>query len=79
MPVVGDHRIEVISGNFRLPAVDLDPVLSSAGAGWEGLLLEQHDSGSPRLVDAPEHFSPKHLLRLNTGGRSASDWRITGR
>ena len=66
--VVRDRRIEVISGALRLPAVDLDPVLSSAGVGWEGILLEEHDSVTPRLVNAPEHFSSKHILRLNTGG-----------
>jgi len=76
--VVRDRRIEVISGALRLPAVDLDPVLSSAGVGWEGILLEEHDSVTPRLVNAPEHFSSKHILRLNTGGPSRSDWRVDG-
>jgi len=45
-------------------------VLSSAALGWEGLLLEGHDSRTPRPVEAPEHFSTKHLLRLNTGSRA---------
>jgi len=68
-----------MSGDLRLPAVNLDPVLSSACVGWEGFLLEGHDSITPRLVDAPEHFSGKHILRLNTGGGSMSNWRIDGR
>jgi AraC family transcriptional regulator len=74
-----NRRIEVMSGDLRLPAVNLDPVLSSAGVGWEGFLLEEHDSITPPLVDAPEHFSAKHILRLNTGGGSMSNWRIDGR
>lgn len=73
-----DRRIEVISGALRLPAVDLDPVLSSASVGWQGFLLEGHDSITPRLVNAPEHFSSKHLLRFNTGGPSRSDWLVDG-
>ena len=79
MVVVPDRRIEVISGDLRLPAVELDPIRSSAVIGWQGLLLEQHDSGTPRPVEAPEYFSPKHLLRLNTGVPSPNDWRIDGR
>lgn len=79
MAPVGERRIEVVRGSQTFLAVDLDPVLSSARVGWQGLLFEQHDSGSPRLVDAPEHFSTKHLLRLNTGGTSTSEWRINGR
>ena len=67
-----------MSGALRLPAVDLAPVLSSASVGWQGFLLEGHDSITPRLVDAPEHFSSKHILRLNTGGPSRSDWRVDG-
>ena len=58
--------------------MDLAPVLSSASVGWQGFLLEGHDSIIPRLVDAPEHFSSKHILRLNTGGPSRSDWRVDG-
>ena len=76
--VVGDRRIQVISGDLKLPAVDLDPILSSASVGWKGLLLEQHNSGTPQAVEAPEHFSTKHLLRLNTGVASTNDWRIDG-
>ena len=79
MVVVPDRRIEVVSGDKRLPAVDLDPLLSSAAAGWQGLLFEQHSSGSPRLVETPEYVSSKHLLRLNTGIPSSNEWFIDGR
>ena len=75
---VENRRIQVISGDLSLPAVDLDPIRSSAGLGWNGLLLEEHNSGTPRAVEAPEHFSTKHLLRLNTGVPSTNDWRIDG-
>ena len=46
-------------------------MLPSAVVGWEGPLLEGHDSGTPRPVEAPEHISTKHLLRLNLGGSPA--------
>jgi hypothetical protein len=52
--------------------VDIDPLLSSAAAGWQGLLFEQHSSGSPRLVDVPEYFSSKHPLRLERPGQIGS-------
>ena len=78
MAVVEDRRIQVISGDLTLPAVELDPVRSSAGVSWKGLLLEEHDSGTPRAVEALEQFSTKHLLRLNTGVPSTNDWRIDG-
>lgn len=77
--VLGARRIEVIQGSTRTPAVWLEPVLSSAGVGWKGLLFEQHTSETPHVVEFPEHFTPKHLLRLNTGGPSTNDWRIDGR
>lgn len=76
--VVGDRRIEVVSGDLTLPAVNLDPILSSAGVGWKGLLLEEHNAGTPHAVEAPEHFSTKHLLRLNTGVPSTNDWCVDG-
>lgn len=79
MAVVGDRRIEVISGGTRTPAVWLKPILSSTGVGWKGLLFEQHTSETPHVVEFPEHFATKHLLRVNTGGPSTNDWRIDGR
>ena len=79
MAVVGGRRIEVISGGTRTPAVWLKPILSSTAVGWKGLLFEQHTSETPHVVEFPEHFATKHLLRVNTGGPSTNDWRIDGR
>ena len=77
--VVGERRIEVIRGITRTPAVRLNPMLSSAEVGWQGFLFEQHSSDTPHVVEFPDHYSTKHLLRLNTGGPSKNDWRIDGR
>ena len=56
--VIGDRRIEVISGNQRVPAVNLDRLLSSAAVGWEGLLLEAHDSVIPAAsINTPIVFA----------------------
>ena len=79
MAVISGRRIQVIQGNAKVSAVWLNPVFSSADVGWEGLLFEHHTSDNPHVVEVPEHYSTKHLLRLNTGGRSTNDWRIEGR
>jgi AraC family transcriptional regulator len=52
-----------------------DPVLTSAGIGWQGFLLEQHVAKPP--FEAPEHQSSKHILHFHTSPM-ATHWRIDG-
>jgi AraC family transcriptional regulator len=52
------------------------PVLTSAGTGWQGFLLEKHLAKPP--FEAPEHHSSRHILHFHTSP-AATDWRIDGR
>jgi hypothetical protein len=70
---VTDRRIEIVIEGKKGSYVVSAPKLSSAAAGWHGFLLEEHSSKTPLLVEAPRHFRPKHILRLNTGVLSATE------
>ena len=73
------HRIEAIWGGSAAPLVPLTPELSSVDVRWQGFLLEEHASHPGFAIDIPEHYSTKHLLHLNTGGPSSTDWRVDGK
>lgn len=72
-------RIEAIWGGATAPLVPLTPELSSVDVRWQGFLLEEHASHPGSAIDIPEHYSTKHLLHLNTGGPSSTDWRVDGK
>jgi len=73
------RRIEAIWDGPIAPLIPLTPVVSSADVMWQGFLLEQHASHPGFAIDTPEHYSAKHLLHLNTGGPSSTDWRVGGK
>ena len=76
VPGAPNRRIEVISGGKALPMTPDLPVLTSAGIGWQGFLLEKHLAKPP--FEAPEHHSSRHILHFHTSPAS-TDWRIDGR
>ena len=73
------RRIEAVWSGRIAPLVPLTPVMSSVDVGWQGFLLEQHASHPGFAIDTPEHYSSKHLVHLNTGGPSSTDWRVDGK
>jgi AraC family transcriptional regulator len=58
------HTVIDLKTGKRLPATSTAPLLSSAGAPWKGLLLEQHGDAE---VDSGEIALPYHTVFLQHG------------
>src|SRR5574341_2462342 len=66
--------VDVGTGN-KLPPMPGTPVLSSAAAPWEGLLLEQHAGGE---VDMADVAAPQHTIILHLAQHSRVELRQNG-
>jgi AraC family transcriptional regulator len=70
------QAVEVLIQGRSAPLVPTQPILSSRGAGWEGMALEAH---STPPCDHPYHEHPTHFLQLQLKGPARFEWTVGGR
>ena len=70
------QAVEVLIQGRSAPLVPSQPILSSRGAGWEGMALEAH---STPPCDHPYHEHPTHFLQLQLRGPARFEWTVGGR
>src|ERR1700757_5378715 len=69
------QAVEVLIQGRSAPLVPTQPILSSRGAGWEGMALEAH---STPICDHPYHEHPTHFLQLQTRRPVRFNWTTNG-
>ena len=70
------QAVEVLVHGRSTPLVPTQPILSSRGAGWEGIALEAHTTPP---CDHPYHEHPTHFLQLQLRGPARFEWTVEGR
>src|SRR5246500_4488614 len=70
------QAVEVLIHGRSAPLVPTQPILSSRGAGWDGIALEAH---STPPCDHPYHEHPTPFLQLQLRGPARFEWTVGGR